>query len=237
MTFRTSGLAAALVIALAGAAAPGANAQEVGSGPAHGSPEEMAAIFSEFTRQLEAFARENNLPTFNAEAQSVFETYVPASLVVIPSDKAEDPTYFWASGLRFDSGYDVPADGPLAADPEHELYGDALECSRANGNYSVAYFRRIRESGMIGHVCTLGYQEGDKAILRTRTVFQGGGRRAWRNFEARARVEGDPAAARALLEPVIEGNVALAEAFDAVMIRNLPLAAPNRPAAAVVAQP
>lgn len=227
MTIRMTGLAAVLAMTLGATAG---HAQEVGSGPAPGSPEELTAIVGGLMRQLEPFARANNLTTFNAEVQGVFETYVPASLVVIPPEKAEDPTYFWAAGLRFDSGYDVPTDGVLAADPAHELYGDALECSRANGDRSVAYFRRISEGGMAGHLCTLGYQEEDKAILQTRTVFEGGGRRGWTNFEARARVEGDPAAARDLLEPAIAGNVALVEAFDAVMIRNLPLAAPNGPA-------
>lgn len=237
MTIRNSGLAAALAFALAGAAITDASAQEVGSGPAEATPEEIAQIVAQLLRQIQPFAEQYGIVGFDDELRTVFQTYVPASLITIPADKHDDPTFLWAGGMNFNAGHDVPADGALGADPEHELYGDALECSRANGNHSVAHFRRISEGGMAGHVCTLGYQEEDKAILLTRTVVEGGGRRAWSNFTGFARVEGDPAAARALLEPVIGGNVALAEAFDAVMIRNLPLAAPNRPAAAVAAQP
>lgn len=237
MTIRISGLAVALAIVLSGASLTGASAQEVGSGPAEATPDQMAQIVAQLLRQIQPFAEEYGIVGFDDEIRTVFQTYVPAALIVIPADKHDDPTFLWAGGLNFNAGYDVPADGVLGPDPEHPLYGDALECSRANGDHSVAHFRRIREGGMAGHVCTLGYQEEDKAILLTRTVVEGGGRRAWSNFTGFARVEGDPAAARNLLEPVIGGNVALAEAFDAVMIRNLPLAAPNRPAAAVPTQP
>ncbi len=228
MSIRISGLAAALALALA--AAPAANAQEVGSGPATATPERMAEMIALMMRQLEPFARENNLHNFNGEVQAVLETHAPAALIVIPADKAEDPTFEWAGGLRFDTGYDVPQDGVLTPSADHPIFGDAQACSAANEGRTVAHFRRIREGAMLGHVCTLGYVEEDKAILVTRTVVQGGGRRAWSNFESFARVLDAPQSAVDLLEPVIEGNVVLAEAFDAVMMRNLPLATPNRPA-------
>lgn len=228
MTIRTTGLAAILAITLGAAA----NAQEVGSGPATATPERLAEMVALMMRQLEPFARENNLQNFNGEVQAVLETHVPAALIVIPADKAEDPTFEWAGGLRFDTGYDVPQDGVLTPSADHPIFGDAQECSAANSGRTVAHFRRVRDGVLLGHVCTLGYVEGDKAILVTRTVVQGGGRRAWSNFESFARVLDAPQSAIDLLEPVIEGNVALAEAFDAVMIRNLPLAAPNRPAGA-----
>ena len=230
MNFRISGLAAAFAMVLTGAANAQVPAEVVGWGPAV-SAEEAAEAVNALLAQLEGFARENNLQAFNTEMRSALEAHLPASMVVIPEDKVEDESYNWAAGLHFESGYDVPVDGVLSPDPERVLYGDAQECSRANENRSVAHFRRIREGGMVGHICMIGFQNEDKAILKTFTVFEGGGRRGWTNFESVARVDGDPAAARALIEPVIEGNVALVEAFDAVMIRNLPLAAPNRPAA------
>lgn len=230
MTIRMSGLAAALGLALM--TATSAQAQEVGSGPSELSPEAIASTVESLMRQIEPFARENNIPGFNAEVRNVFETRLPASMVVVPADKADDDSYQWAGGLRFDSGYDVPEDGVLAADPTRLLYGDAQACSQANGGRTVAHFRRIREGALRGHICTLGYMDGDKAMLTTRTVVEGGGRRAWSNFESVARVQDAPQAALELMEPVIEGNVALAEAFNEVMIRNLPLAAPNRAAGA-----
>ena len=216
-------------------ATTGATAQEVSSGQMPVTDEELVQIVDGFMQQFQPFADENGIVGFDEEVRGVFVTHLPAAMISIPPDKAEDPNFKWAGGLHFATGYDVPANGVLAANPERELYGDALECSRANDNRSVAYFRRINENGMVGHVCTLGYVEDDKAILRTRTVFQGGQRRGWTDFEGMARVEGDPVAATALLEPVMAGNVALAEAFDAVMIRNLPLAPPNRPASEVAA--
>lgn len=231
MKFRISGLAATFAMVLTGAANAQVPTDVVGWGPAVSS-EEAAEAVDALLAQLEGFASENNLQAFNAEMRGALEAYLPASMVVIPEDKADDETYVWTAGLHFESGYDVPVDGVLAPDPERPLYGDAQECSRANNNRSVAHFRRIRKGGMIGHICMIGFQNEDKAILKTFTLFEGGGRRGWTIFESVARVEGDPEAARALIEPVIEGNVALVEAFDAVMIRNLPLAAPNRPASA-----
>jgi hypothetical protein len=235
MTIRTTALAAMLAMTLTATAT--ANAQEVSSGGMPATPEEIAQLVNRLLAQLQPFADENGLTGFNEELRAVFEARLPASLVVIPQEKADDLEFKWASGLHLDTGYDVPEDGVLAANPERELYGDALECSRSNGDRSVAYFRRISENGMVGHVCTLGYVEGDKAVLLTRSVFEGGQRRGWTNFEGMARVEGDPVAATALLEPAIAGNVALAEAFDAVMMRNLPLARPNRAAGPAAATP
>ncbi len=228
MKSRISGLAAALTIVLA--TATGAQAQETGSGPAELTPEEIAATVDQLIDQIEPFAAQNNIPAFTEEVRQILQTYLPASMVVVPADKAADDSYEWAGGLTFDTGYDVPEDGVLVADPARAIYGDAQACSAANGGRTVAHFRRIREGVLIGHICTVGYVEGDKAMLTTMTLVEGGGRRAWSNFDGYARVVNQPQSALDLMEPVIEGNVALAEAFDAVMIRNLPLAAPNRPA-------
>lgn len=227
MTIRTTGLAAMLATTLAATPAP---AQEVSSGPVGASPDEVADMVTQLLQQLQPFAEEHGVQGFDEEIRAVFEARLPGAMVAASEDRAADPDYHWGSGWRFDSGYDVPVDGVLAPNPERQIYADALACSRANGDREVAHFRRIREGVLRGHICAVSHQDGDRAVLTTLSLFEGGGRRGWTSFETIARVEGDPQAALDLLEPAIEGNVALAEAFDAVAMRSLPLAAPNRPA-------
>lgn len=232
MTIRTTGLAAMLAMALA---APPAGAQEVGSGPLEASAEEVNAVMADLLAQLDPFARQHGIPGFQDEVRAVLETSLGRSLIFPPTERTSDPDYNWGSGFRFDIGYDVPQDGVLTPNREHPVHQDAQACSQANGNGPVAHFRRIRQGAFQGHICAVRRQDGDRAILVTRSVFEGAGRRGWTNLEIVARVAGDPQAASDLLAPVIDHNIALAEAFDEAAIRSLPLAAPNRPAATVPA--
>ena len=83
----------------------------------------------------------------------------------------------------------------------------------------------LREGRYRGHVCTVLSFDGDVGHLQSYSSVEGPGRRVWSLVQSIARVEGRPDATRALLDPVIEGHSALADAYAGVLMSLLPGAA------------
>lgn len=131
----------------------------------------------------------------------------------------------WAFDMSFDNTNSVTDNGSAPAEGRQAVFNDAQACiARFPNGGPVVHFRRIRENGLRGHQCVMASVKGDTATLISETYVEGPDRHLTARYGAGATVRGDPAATLALVDPVVETNIALAEAIAQLGIDALPSA-------------
>lgn len=115
----------------------------------------------------------------------------------------------WAFGLDFENT-DSVTDNGSAPEGREPILEDAQACAaRYPEEGSVVHFRRIRRDGMTGHQCVLRRYDGDMGTLISQSYAEGVDRHMVATYKAAASTN-DPEDTRALMEPAVEANVALA---------------------------
>lgn len=119
----------------------------------------------------------------------------------------------WSFNFNFNNVHSVTDDGS-ATDGRQALLRDAQACAEAYpAGGRVVYFRRIRQSGLVGQQCVLAAYQDDLGVLISLTYAEGLDRHVVGRYDVSASVTGSPEGVQAMLEPVLEANVILAIAF------------------------
>lgn len=146
----------------------------------------------------------------------------------------------WGSAVDFEfkttSVTTNGAAGELDGDDEdaQAIIGDAAGCIRDEPNARVVHFRRIRQEDLRGHQCVFTAEtDTDVWVLYSRTYAEGHGRRLTARYGVAVAVEEDIAAARALGEPKIEAQVAVASSIANYALSLMDLAPAAGPATAI----
>ncbi|WP_333591397.1 hypothetical protein [Brevundimonas sp.] len=131
----------------------------------------------------------------------------------------------WAFDMSFDNTTSVTGDGAAPEEGRQSVFNDAQACiARFPDRGPVVHFRRIRQGGLRGHQCVLAGVAGDEAVLFSETYVEGPDRHLTARYTAAATVAGDAAATLALVDPVVETNIALAAAIAQLSLDGLPSA-------------
>jgi hypothetical protein len=204
-------LAAGGVLSVAGAVAP-AWAQD---GDLRDQVSEIAAQVQARLLPL-AQALDVSLPDVREQMDPLIRAAVPAE---------EPDAENWAFDMNFEVVVSVTDNGEAPADNRETVFNDAQACMvRYPEGGPVVHFRRIRLDGLRGHQCVLAGFEGDHAVLTSHTYVEGPDRHMNALYVATAEVEDDPAALLALVDPVVESNIALASAIADLGVAALPTA-------------
>lgn len=196
-------LIAASCAALALAAAPAARAQD----PAPVSDNEagldaVEPIISELVEKLRPLAASAGI-----ELPDLMQNLGPLMRAAFPSPA--DDLEGWAFGLNFENS-DSATDNGSATDGRQEILADAQACAARYPNAGqVVHFRRIRRQGMTGHQCALLTYDGPMGVLISESYAEGADRHMSASYDAAASTHAVETT-RALLEPAVEANIALA---------------------------
>lgn len=216
MRHLTIALALAAGLASAGPAAAQEPAQDPAAEPA------LADQVSDIARRLQdklrplAEALDVPFPDVRARLDPLIRAAVPA-----PPPGGAD----WAFDMSFDNTTSVTDNGAAPEDGRQSVFNDAQACiARFPDRGPVVHFRRIRQGDLRGHQCVTAKVEGDAAVLVSETYVEGSDRHLNARYTAAAVVAGDPAATLALVDPVVETNIALAETIAQLSIDGLPSA-------------
>jgi hypothetical protein len=169
--------------------------------------DEMAPMLGQLFERMRPLADSVGvgMPVLTAQFEPLIRAAVPAT----PPGAAGDN---WAFDMSFSNRTAVTDDGS-APDGRQPVYASAQACAAAFTDGAVVHFRRIREGGLVGHQCILTFQDGEMGMLLSETYAEAPDRFVTASYRAGASVTDDPAAMRAAVDPVLEANVALAEAF------------------------
>lgn len=196
-------LIAASCAALALAAAPAARAQDPAPVSATDAGlDAVEPIISELVEKLRPLAASAGieLPDLMQDVGPLMRTAFPS-----PPDDLED----WAFGLNFENS-DSATDNGSATEGRQEILADAQACAARYPNAGqVVHFRRIRRQGMTGHQCALLTYDGPMGVLISESYAEGADRHMSASYDAAASTH-DAETTRALLEPAVEANIALA---------------------------
>ena len=128
----------------------------------------------------------------------------------------------WTFDMSFDNTTSVTGDGAAPEEGRQSVFNDAQACiARFPDRGPVVHFRRIRQGGLRGHQCVLAGVAGDEAVLFSETYVEGPDRHLTARYTAAATVAGDAAATLALVDPVVETNIALAAALAQLSLDGL----------------
>ena len=131
----------------------------------------------------------------------------------------------WAFDMSFDNTTSVTDNSAAPEEGRQSVFNDAQACiARFPDRGPVVHFRRIRQGDLRGHQCVLAKVEGDAAVLISETYVEGPDRHLTARYTAAATVAGDAAATLALVDPVVETNIALAAALAQLSLDGLPSA-------------
>lgn len=153
----------------------------------------------------------------------VRERMEPLIRAAVPAPPPGDAD--WAFDMSFDNTTSVTDNGAAPEEGRQSVFNDAQACIvRFPDRGPVVHFRRIRQEGLRGHQCVLAKVEGDAAVLFSETYVEGPDRHLTARYTAAATVAGDAAATLALVDPVVETNIALAAALAQLSLDGLPSA-------------
>jgi hypothetical protein len=212
----TIALALAAGFALAGSAA----AQEPAQDPAPEPPlaDQVSDIARRLQDKLRPLAEALGVPFPDVRAR--LDPLIRAAVPTPPPGGAD-----WAFDMSFDNTTSVTDSGAAPEEGRRSVFNDAQACiARFPDGGPVVHFRRIRQGGLRGHQCVMAKVEGDAAVLVSETYVEGPDRHLNARYTAAAVVAGDPAATLAAVDPVVETNIALAEAIAQLSIDGLPSA-------------
>lgn len=203
MTNAKTIIAASLAaLALALAAAPAARAQDPAPVPSGDAGlEAIEPIMNELVEKLRPLAASAGI-----ELPDLMQNLGPLMRVAVPTppDDLED----WAFGLNFENS-ESATDNGSATEGRQDILADAQACATRYPNAGqVVHFRRIGRQGMTGYQCALLTYDGPMGVLISETYAEGADRHMSASYDAAASTH-DVETTRALLEPVIEANIAL----------------------------
>ena len=213
-------IALALSAGLASASGASALAQEPSAEPP------LADQVSDIARQMQDKLRPL-AEAVGAPFPDVRDRMDPLIRAAVPTPPPGDAD--WAFDMSFDNTTSVADDAAAPETGRQSVFNDAQACiARFPGGGPVVRFRRIRQGELRGHQCVLASVKGDQAVLTSETYVEGPDRHLMARYTAAAVVDGDPAATLALVDPVVESNIALAEAIAQLGIDGLPSARVRR---------
>lgn len=177
---------------------------------------ELREQIPDLMEQLNALAAQLGVEALPPVDWDRFLNDFSAALPMMPEGDERD----WGSSVDFEFKTTQittnGAPGELDADDEdaQEIIGDAAGCISDQPNARVVHFRRIRQDDLRGHQCVFTLEtDTDVWVLYSRTYAEGHGRRLSAKYGVAVSVEEDIAAARALGEPKIEAQVAVASSI------------------------
>lgn len=197
---------AAIAVALLTAATPAA-AQDVPDITPENVAEQIGPLLAQLHEKLQPLAQAVGIefPDLTARLDPLIRAAVPPP----PPPEVKN----WAFGMNFNNTT-TTSNAKGGPDDRKTVFDDAQDCVDAYPDQGVVvHFRRIRTGGLRGHQCVFAAYDGDLGGLRSRTYAEGADRHVVADYDAVATVENDPQAVRALTEPVVETNVALAVAL------------------------
>ena len=194
---------AAACAALTLAAAPSVRAQEAPPGEAtEAALDAIEPLMAELVEKLRPLAESLGvtLPELMRDLGPMMRSAFPA-----PAADLEG----WAFGMNFRDSNAVNGDGS-ATEGRQPILADAQACAaRYPDGGPVVHFRRIRREGMPGHQCVLRTYDGTMGMIISETYAEGADRHVNATYNAAASTN-DAEVTRALLEPAVDANIALA---------------------------
>lgn len=169
---------------------------------------ELRQVFPGLIEQLNALAAANGIAELPPMDWDGFLTDFADAVPRLHEDDERD----WGWSVHFEFRTTAISSGELEADPDiPAVVGEASGCLADGAVGEILHFRRIRNATVGGHHCVIGTTtaEGDW-ILNSVVVAEGHGRRLLSVYRAVAVVEGEAGQARALAEPRIEAQIAVA---------------------------
>ena len=203
-------------LALAGPVA----AQEPAQQPSAEPPlaDQVSDIARQMQDKLRPLAEAVGVPF--PDVRDRMDPLIRAAVPVPPAGDAD-----WAFDMSFDNTTSVTDSGAAPEDGRQSVFNDAQACiARFPDGGPVVHFRRIRQGSLRGHQCVMAKVRDDTAVLISETYVQGPDRHLTARYTAAATVAGDPAATLALVDPVVETNITLAETLAQLGIDGLPSA-------------
>lgn len=180
--------------------------------------DEVSDIARQLQDKLQILAAAVDIPF--PDVRDRMDPLIRAAVPAEPEGAAD-----WAWDMSFDNTNSVTDNGEAPTEGRQSVFNDAQACmARFPNGGPVVHFRRIREGNLRGHQCVMASVKGDTATLISETYVEGPDRHMTSRYGAGATVEGDPAATLALVDPVVETNIALAGAIADVSIAALPSA-------------
>lgn len=217
-----------MVLALAAATglflanSPSVRAQDAPATPAASAQQTMADDLTELRTQLPALMDQLNTLATQLGVEELppvdWDRFLSDFLAAMPM-LAEGDGRDWASSADFDFTTTTVTtnDAPGELEPEADgqiVLGDASGCTVDHPGAQVVHFRRIRQDDIRGHQCVIVLEpETETWVLYSRTFAEGHGRRLVAKYGVAVSAEGSGDLARALGEPKIEAQVAVASSI------------------------
>lgn len=237
MGLKVLGTAAAMALALAAGSAAAQDVPSLADAPDVSMEEQIAELRTmvpQLMNQLNELGETMGIEALPPVDWDRFLTAFAAAMPTLP----EDDERSWASGVNFRFDTHNETNPSEDDEPAPAIVGEASGCMAGVDTRGqpaeVLHFRRIRTEDVTGHHCVVGIQgEEDGAwVLASTTVARGHGRRLVSTYNMAVVVESDLAQSRAMAEPKIEAQVAVAASiadYAMGLLDRAPAATPTTP--------